>query len=323
MYRVNPTTRVAEPVSAIYDPVAKTLTAQSYELSEWFWGTRTPDNTADGCVKVDNGSSSIWRTVVTQTYTMKYPNTNNSFTGASATWAKQGTIGWTSASDWYLPQGSYQMCVEGDVNGVSKHSAPIPVEISKPWRYDAPVCTSLGISNVVLDRTGRCEQSPVATPSVGTGALQISLSWYSAVEVDLDLHVVEPDGETVYYDNLLSASGGRLDRDNKCRDYINGQSENILLDRTQGRPVRDQGAPVLQLLDGNDLHALQRASREQGRDHHLHRHGHAVRHGPDHADDDHGQLISHSGIRPSTEGRMCQSRPALSGALSLDLTPGP
>ena len=60
------------------------------------------------------------------------------------------------------------MCVEGDVNGVSKHSVRIPVEISKPWRYDAPVCTPLGISSVVLSELGRCSQSPVPTPSVGT-----------------------------------------------------------------------------------------------------------------------------------------------------------
>ena len=186
MYRVNPTTGISEPYAAVYDAATQTLTAQTYQFSDWYWGTRTPDNTASGCVKVDNGSSTIWRTVVTETYSMKYPNSDATFRGASATWAKSGTIGWTSASDWYLPQGSYQMCVEGDVNGVSKHSVRIPVEISKPWRYDAPVCTPMGIGSVALTEPGRCAQSPVPTPSVGTGALQISLSWYSAVAVDLD-----------------------------------------------------------------------------------------------------------------------------------------
>lgn len=227
MYRVNPTTGVSEPYAAVYDATTQTLTAQTYQFSGWFWGTRAPDDTASGCVKVDNGSSNIWRTVVTETYSMKYPNSDSTFRGASATWAAIGTIGWTSASDWYLPQGSYQMCVEGDVNGVSKHSVRIPVEISKPWRYDAPVCTPLGISSVVLSELGRCSQSPVPTPSVGTGALQISLSWYSAVAVDLDLSVVEPAGETIDYDNRMSAAGGQLDRDNQCGNYINGQSENI------------------------------------------------------------------------------------------------
>lgn len=227
MYRVNPTTGISEPYAAVYDAATQTLTAQTYQFSDWFWGTRTPDNTASGCVKVDNGSSTIWRTVVTETYSMKYPNSDATFRGASATWAKIGTIGWTSASDWYLPQGSYEMCVEGDVNGVSKHSVRIPVEISKPWRYDAPVCTSLGIGSVALSEVGRCAQSPVPTPSVGTGALQISLSWYSAVAVDLDLSVVEPAGETIDYYNRVSAAGGRFDRDNECYNYINGQSENI------------------------------------------------------------------------------------------------
>lgn len=227
MYRVNPTTGVPEPVPAVYDPATRTLTAQTYQLSDWFWGSRTANDTANGCLKVDNGTSNMWRTVVTQTYTMKYPNTDTEFRGGSATFARQGTIGWTSVGDWYLPQGTYQMCVEGDVNGQPRRSAPIPVTIDKPWRYDTRVCTNLGIASVALSEPGRCSQSPVPTPSVGTGELQVSLSWYSNVAVDLDLHVAEPGGEYIYYSNKTSASGGRLDRDNSCSNYINGQSENI------------------------------------------------------------------------------------------------
>lgn len=227
MYRVNPTTRVPEPVPAVYDAAAGTLTAQTYQLSEWFWGSRSANDTANGCVRVSNASSSIWRTVVTETYSLKYPNTDSSFTGASATYAKPGTIGWTSVGDWYLPQGSYQMCVEGEVDGQTRRSGRIPVEINRPWRYDNPVCAELGISSVALSEAGRCSQSPVPTPSVGTGALQISLSWYSSAAVDLDLSVAEPGGETIAYNNKVSSAGGRLDRDNACSNYIDGQSENI------------------------------------------------------------------------------------------------
>jgi uncharacterized protein YfaP (DUF2135 family) len=53
------------------------------------------------------------------------------------------------------------------------------------------------------------------------------LSWYSSAAVDLDLSVAEPGGETIAYNNKVSTVGGRLDRDNACSNYIDGQSENI------------------------------------------------------------------------------------------------
>ncbi|WP_419164545.1 leishmanolysin-related zinc metalloendopeptidase [Candidatus Palauibacter sp.] len=52
---------------------------------------------------------------------------------------------------------------------------------------------------------------------VGTGDIQISLSWDS--DADLDLHVVEPSGEEIYYRNSVSQTGGTLDLDSNsaCR----------------------------------------------------------------------------------------------------------
>lgn len=46
---------------------------------------------------------------------------------------------------------------------------------------------------------------------LGTGALQVSLSWDTPT--DQDLHVTDPNGETIDYTNTASASGGLLDRD--------------------------------------------------------------------------------------------------------------
>lgn len=227
LYRVNQTTGKSEPYPATYDAATNSFTAQTYEFSPWWLGSRPAVDTASGCVNVDNSSSSIWRSVVTQQYTLKYPTTDTSFTGATATWAKSGTIGWASKGDWYLPQGSYQMCVEGTVNGADAHSALIPVNINSPWKYNNPVCTSLGISGVSLSLSGRCGASPTPTPTVGTGGLQISLTWHADPGVDLDLYVVEPGGEEISYGNLQSAAGGELDQDNRCSNYVNGQSENI------------------------------------------------------------------------------------------------
>lgn len=46
---------------------------------------------------------------------------------------------------------------------------------------------------------------------LGTGALQVSLSWNTAT--DQDLYVVDPNSETIYYSNKIATSGGQLDRD--------------------------------------------------------------------------------------------------------------
>jgi hypothetical protein len=44
-----------------------------------------------------------------------------------------------------------------------------------------------------------------------TGVIQIGLSWNSTA--DIDLHVIDPFGEEIYYNHPSSASGGYLDRD--------------------------------------------------------------------------------------------------------------
>jgi uncharacterized protein YfaP (DUF2135 family) len=48
-------------------------------------------------------------------------------------------------------------------------------------------------------------------PILGTGDVQLTLRWDNAA--DLDLHVVDPSGEEIWYSNPSSASGGQLDVD--------------------------------------------------------------------------------------------------------------
>jgi hypothetical protein len=67
---------------------------------------------------------------------------------------------------------------------------------------------------------------PVSIVEAGTGVLQISLSWNKPY--DLDLHLVEPDGEEIFYSNKISANGGSLDLDSNPGCSIDGiQNENI------------------------------------------------------------------------------------------------
>jgi hypothetical protein len=61
---------------------------------------------------------------------------------------------------------------------------------------------------------------------VGTGDVQVTLSWDA--DSDVDLHVVGPDGEEVFYGNRESASGGELDLDSNAACTIDGvRNENI------------------------------------------------------------------------------------------------
>ena len=59
----------------------------------------------------------------------------------------------------------------------------------------------------------------------GTGLLQISLSWDQ--ENDVDLHLIEPNGEEIFYGHSYSGNGGQLDVDSNpaCNlDYINNEN---------------------------------------------------------------------------------------------------
>jgi hypothetical protein len=50
--------------------------------------------------------------------------------------------------------------------------------------------------------------------SVANGVLEVTLSWDR--ENDMDLHLVEPNGEEIYYGNSSSANGGELDKDSNA-----------------------------------------------------------------------------------------------------------
>lgn len=59
----------------------------------------------------------------------------------------------------------------------------------------------------------------------GTGILQVSLSWDQLN--DVDLHLIDPNGEEIYYANPTSATGGQLDVDSNAAcsiDEINNEN---------------------------------------------------------------------------------------------------
>lgn len=80
-----------------------------------------------------------------------------------------------------------------------------------------------------LDVDNQISQSIIAelnVMSVGTGTLQVSLSFDN--DKDVDLHLIEPNGDHIYYGSMMSTNGGELDLDSNPACSIDGiNNENI------------------------------------------------------------------------------------------------
>jgi hypothetical protein len=141
---------------------------------------------------------------------------------------------------YWMPTGTYTLT---QVFGQSEVNPGDPLYIPKhwnAWRNLPPVVLGAGqtIDFPVPDLSygeivakgwtegyppGRCY--PDMTSAVGVGKVQVQLNWNA--NADLDLHVFEPGGEEIYYQNPVSSAGGALDQDNQCADFVMGRPENI------------------------------------------------------------------------------------------------
>jgi hypothetical protein len=73
---------------------------------------------------------------------------------------------------------------------------------------------------------GSEECEPTTEPELGTGDVQITLRWES--DADLDLHVVEPNGEEIWYSEPgPTSTGGQLDVDSNVGCENDGSVENV------------------------------------------------------------------------------------------------
>jgi hypothetical protein len=74
--------------------------------------------------------------------------------------------------------------------------------------------TSLGFSVALLDAEGNAgpyQRLQVELVHSGTGDVKVTLSFDRLH--DLDLHVIEPSGDEIYYERTVTGSGGQLDLD--------------------------------------------------------------------------------------------------------------
>lgn len=73
---------------------------------------------------------------------------------------------------------------------------------------------------------GSYQSSTISTIAVGTGDVQVNITWDS--DADVDLHVMDPIGEEIYWAHKNSVSGGTLDLDSNAGCGSDGpRAENI------------------------------------------------------------------------------------------------
>jgi hypothetical protein len=142
---------------------------------------------------------------------------------------------WSDAAKYWMGAGTYtlsEIYSQSEVNPGDPTYMPKSYEM---WRPLTPVTLQAGQTIEFPDpdpsyneagwTLGRPPCWGMRTTAVGVGNLQVTLNWSS--NADIDLHVIEPGGEEIYYNYPSSTAGGALDRDNQCSDFVMGRPENI------------------------------------------------------------------------------------------------
>ena len=96
-------------------------------------------------------------------------------------------------------------------NSNSSDSGELQVPLGIPTNVDGG---EFCVNFCVYDESGLISNVVTTCVNVlrlGTGAVQVSLSWNTST--DQDLYVTDPNGEEISYLNVASISGGQLDRD--------------------------------------------------------------------------------------------------------------
>jgi hypothetical protein len=109
----------------------------------------------------------------------------------------------------------------------SEVEATVPSS-TPPGRYFIGTLLEIDNSKTRLVRLNN-PSNPVRPITVGdfpaNGRIQVELTWEG--DADLDLHVTDPYGETIYYFHPFSQSGGSYEEDRECYNN-NGQAERVV-----------------------------------------------------------------------------------------------
>jgi hypothetical protein len=241
LYRINPTTGMPEDFAGTYNILERSISAQTFHLSDWAVGINTSETSnpaAQGCVRVDNQTGD-WLFLCVESSSLSNSGWDAPYVPELNWSAMFGPAGsaWPSTGNWWLPQGTYTVCVERqdafNENDYSYQLREIVVDqpAERIWGsdpiYSASIEEFISVPPGDPIADGQCGCLPEPTVPVGTGDVQVTLTWWNTSEIDLDLWVIEPGGERCYFGNPITATGGELDRDNLCGNYENGRPENI------------------------------------------------------------------------------------------------
>lgn len=278
LYRINPTTQQPEFFGGRYDSTTQTVRAQTMELSAWFGAWSAPDPEAWGCLHIQNTFADRWIGICADSISLAFPARDAAFlarSGLMAFWSPAGHLGWASESDFFLPQGFYRMCVQYGTDTspeVFTHGFA-DITIGPPTYSGFTAICPPWTPSVNDSVAGRCECAPTPTVPVGTGAVQVTLTWFSTQALDLDLWVTEPDSERCWYANPTTASGGQLDRDNLCANYQERAARKYFLaGESSRRTIHCGGGLVLGLRQWADGAGSSGAHGGAGCDPYLHGH---------------------------------------------------
>jgi hypothetical protein len=105
--------------------------------------------------------------------------------------------------------------------------ATTQVQVLIVFSQEIPKTTfELDLAGGLGSTSGATQKSQVSVISVGTGDIQVNITWDSPA--DVDLHVIDPSGAEIYWAGKTSATGGQLDLDSNAGCSTDGpRAENI------------------------------------------------------------------------------------------------
>ena len=145
------------------------------------------------------------------------PNPNGGPTNTAAGFAAMVTGG--SSQQTITGSGAFTRIVVAMPGARNYYELTVPSGTTTPIILRAAENLSsmnMGVSYAVGDANviGKYTAATVKIINVGNGDVQVSVSWSDTS--DVDLHVVDPALEEIYFGHLTSASGGKLDLDSNA-----------------------------------------------------------------------------------------------------------
>jgi hypothetical protein len=240
------------------------LCADVKHFSTWsVFSFHRTDPRAPGRIHFRNDDPTRWLSLCVRSYTLASPEWEDVFdpSGVGAALSAVGHIpGVTSDASVIVPQGTWTFqATRTDTVGGTWTAEPDgwitldPITVDTPGDQGPHVFVNpSGWTEVNTDPPwAPCEGEPDIV--LGTGAVQITLTWDDPV--DLDLHVIEPSGEKIYFGHRNSETGGHLLRDTICENTDEGNPENIFWD--DSAPIGTYEVRVhLYSLCGSDLSSV-------------------------------------------------------------------